>query len=67
MALPPLPMAERVQVARALAARHGHRLAEVADWRSLLAYSQGNPLTLTVLVGQALREGLRTAAQVEGS
>jgi tetratricopeptide (TPR) repeat protein len=67
VALPPMPMAERVQLARAVAAkRPGHQLDEVEDWRPLLAYSRGNPLTLTVLVGQALREGLRTREQVEG-
>jgi tetratricopeptide (TPR) repeat protein len=64
--LPAMPMGERVQLARALAAKQGHRLGEVEDWRPLLAYSQGNPLTVTVLVGQALREGLRTRPQVEG-
>jgi CHAT domain len=63
--LPAMPMGERVQLARAIAAKWGHRLGEVEDWRPLLAYSQGNPLTVTMLVGQALREGLRTRAQVE--
>ncbi len=60
-----MPMAERVQLARALAARHGHTLDEVGDWQPLLEFTQGNPLTVTVLVGQALREGLRTREQVE--
>jgi tetratricopeptide (TPR) repeat protein len=63
--LPVMPMAERVQLARAVAAKQGHRLGEVEDWRPLLSYSQGNPLTVTVLVGQALRDGLRTRTQVE--
>jgi tetratricopeptide (TPR) repeat protein len=63
--LPAMPMAERIQLARALAARQGHRLGEVEDWRPLLAYSQGNPLTVTVLVGQALRDNLRSREQVE--
>jgi tetratricopeptide (TPR) repeat protein len=66
VALPPMPMAERVQLARAIAGKYGRRLADVEDWRPLLAYTQGNPLTITVLVGQALREGLRTRDQVEG-
>jgi tetratricopeptide (TPR) repeat protein len=35
-----------------------------ATWRPLLVYSGGNPLTLTVVVGQALRDGLRTAQQI---
>ena len=49
---------ERVQLARALAERQGRRLGEVEDWRPLLRFTQGNPLTITVLVGQALRDGL---------
>jgi tetratricopeptide (TPR) repeat protein len=64
--LPAMPMGERVQLVRAVAAKQGHRLSEVEDWRPLLAYSQGNPLTVTVLVGQALRDSIRTREQVEG-
>lgn len=63
--LPPMPMAERLQLARAVAAKHGHRLTDVEDWRPLLEFTQGNPLTITVLVGQALRDGLTTRAQVK--
>src|SRR5215469_4200111 len=63
--LPPMPMRESLQLAGALAARHGHSMAG-ADWRSLLRYAAGNPLTITVLAGQAMREGLTTAEQVEG-
>jgi tetratricopeptide (TPR) repeat protein len=65
VALPPMPMAERVQLARAAAEKHDRQLAEVADWRPLLAYSRGNPLTVTILVGQALRDGLRTRDQIQ--
>jgi hypothetical protein len=64
--LPPMPELERVELARALVAKRGRRLTEVEDWRPLLAFTQGNPLTATVLVGQALREGLRTRAELEG-
>jgi hypothetical protein len=63
--LPAMPMTERVQLARAIADKQGRRLSQVKDWRPLLAYTQGNPLTVTVLVGQALREGIRTPEQVE--
>ncbi|MGH8931390.1 MAG: CHAT domain-containing protein, partial [Egibacteraceae bacterium] len=62
--LPAMPMAERVQLAKAIAAKHGRRLADVADWRPLLEFTAGNPLTITVLVGQALRDGLSTKAEV---
>lgn len=63
--LPAMPMAERVQLARAIAAKHGRRLADVQDWRPLLEFTAGNPLTITMLVGQALRNGLSTKAEVE--
>ena len=62
--LPPMPMQESVQLAAALAARHGASLTG-ADWRPLLRYAAGNPLTITVLVGQALCEGLTDRAAVE--
>jgi tetratricopeptide (TPR) repeat protein len=61
--LPPMPMRESLQLAAALAKRHGQALAGV-DWRPLLRYAAGNPLTVTVLVGQALREDLSTHAAV---
>jgi tetratricopeptide (TPR) repeat protein len=63
--LPPMPMQESLQLAVALAARHGQSLG-TADWRSLLWYAAGNPLTITVLVGQALRAGLATTEAIEG-
>jgi len=63
--VPPMPMTESLQLARALAAKHGRRLTDIEDWRPLLAFAQGNPLTLTVLAGQALREGFKTKEQIE--
>jgi tetratricopeptide (TPR) repeat protein len=63
--LPAMPMLERLQLTEALAGKHGQRLLDLDDWRPLLAYTAGNPLTLTVLVGQALRDGLKSRAPVE--
>ena len=63
--VPPMPMQERVQLARALAARHHTRLHNVDDWMPLLRFTRGNPLTITVLVRQALRSGWKTRAQIE--
>ncbi len=62
--LPPMPMRERLQLAAAIAERHDHPLLEV-DWRPLLRFSAGNPLAITVLMGQALREELTTTEQIE--
>ena len=64
--LPPMPMRESLQLAVALAARHGQNLAG-ADWRPLLRYAAGNPLTITVLVGEALRDGLYTPVRLLGA
>ena len=64
LGLPPMPMRERLQLAAALAERHGQVAAGV-DWRPLLRFSAGNPLTITVLVGQALRDGLTSTAQIQ--
>jgi tetratricopeptide (TPR) repeat protein len=62
--LPPMPVQERVQLARALADKFGKKMTIVEDWMPLLEFTQGNPLTLTVLVGQALRDKLKIKAQV---
>ncbi|MEI7644831.1 MAG: CHAT domain-containing protein [Chloroflexales bacterium] len=62
--LPPMPMHERRQMAEALAAKYNVTLNQ-DDWRPLLVYSGGNPLTLTVAMGQALRDELRTATQIK--
>ncbi len=61
--VPPMPMTERLQLARAIADRRGEKV-EMKDWRPLLRFSGGNPLTLTVLVGQALRDKLSGRAEV---
>ncbi len=63
--VPPMPFMERVQLARALAEKAGRRLNGIEDWQPLLRFTQGNPMTITALVGQALRDGLRTKAQIE--
>ena len=63
--LPRMPMRESAQLATALAVRHGTSLAGV-DWRPLLRYAAGNPLTITVVVGQALRERLAASAAIAG-
>lgn len=63
--VPRMPMTESLQLVRALAESHGRRITDVEDWRPLLYFARGNPMTLTVLAGQALREGLKTKKQIE--
>jgi hypothetical protein len=65
VALPPMPMQERVQLACALAAKHNRRMTDAEDWEPLLAFTQGNPLTIMVLVSQALRNKLKLRWQIE--
>ena len=60
-----MPMRERIQFTQALADRHGRRITDVADWRPLLRYSDGNPLAITVVVGQALREPATSRREIE--
>ena len=63
--MPPMPLQERKQLARALAEKHGWKPNELGVFHPLLVYTQGNPLTITVLVGQAVRDGLRTKQQID--
>jgi tetratricopeptide (TPR) repeat protein len=64
MALPPLAMEDRWKIARGLATARGVSPPEAAAWRPLLEFSQGNPLTLRVLVSQALTQGLRSRTEI---
>jgi hypothetical protein len=59
-----MPMAERVQLAKAITEDRGRRFADVKDWRPLLEFTQGNPLTIAVLVKQALAENLHTEEEI---
>ena len=63
-----MPMLERLQLARAVAARQpggAQAFLEVEDWRPLLGFTQGNPLTITVLTRQALRDHHTSKAQIQ--
>ncbi|EDN68115.1 Tetratricopeptide TPR_2 [Beggiatoa sp. PS] len=62
--VPAMPHTERAQLAKALAEKYNRRTSAMGAWKPLLDFSQGNPLTITVLVGQALRDGLTSEAQV---
>jgi hypothetical protein len=63
--IPPMPMLERLQLAGAIAAHPGKRLADLPDLRDLLRFTGGNPLTILITVGQALRDGIATDRQLE--
>jgi tetratricopeptide (TPR) repeat protein len=65
VSVPPMPMFERTELALSIAEKKGNRMVDVEYWKPLLRYTDGNPLTITVLVGQALRENLSTKDQIE--
>jgi hypothetical protein len=63
--LPPMPMEERGELTIRIAARHGLALRDLMSFAPLLRFSQGNPLTLSFLLNEALREGCRQLEEVE--
>jgi len=65
LTVPPMPMADRLQLAQALAEKRGQRITDIGAWRPLLRFTDGNPLTITVLIGQALREGWGTKKAIQ--
>ncbi len=50
IAIPGMPVQERVQLARALADKHQKPFTEVEDWLPLLRFTGGNPLTAAAAV-----------------
>ncbi len=63
--LPPMPMSERGDLTIRITGDAGMALRELASFAPMLKLSQGNPLTLTFLLTEALREGLRRPAEVK--
>jgi hypothetical protein len=60
-----MPDQERVQLARALARRLGSPIRRLDAWRPLLQYTRGNPLTIKVVVGEAIRLRLTEPEEFE--
>ncbi|MDJ0835941.1 MAG: tetratricopeptide repeat protein [Acidobacteriota bacterium] len=65
IAVGPMPMLERAQLAEALVKKQGGKLKELSLLNPLLEFTQGNPLTITVLVGQAVRDRLTTKREID--
>ena len=63
VAMPRMRNSDAASLARSLAKSLGTEKEipreEIADWQPLLDYCHGNPLTLRVIVGQAIKRGLR--------
>jgi tetratricopeptide (TPR) repeat protein len=65
VAVPPMPMQERLQLAGAIADKRGRRLADLPDLTPLLRFTRGNPLTILVTIGEALRAGIDTKDRLD--
>jgi tetratricopeptide (TPR) repeat protein len=65
VALAALDPVERFQLAAAVARGSQGTLGAASDWMPLLDFSGGNPMALTVLIRQALQQGLATRGDIE--
>jgi tetratricopeptide (TPR) repeat protein len=63
--VPRMPMQECLQLAGAIVTRRGKRLADLPDLSPLLKFTRGNPLTVLVAVGEALRAGVNTKTRLD--
>jgi tetratricopeptide (TPR) repeat protein len=62
--MPRMRNSDAANLARSLGSEQRITRKEIADWQPLLDYCHGNPLTLRVIVGQAIRMGLRGKTQI---
>jgi len=65
IAMPRMRRSDAAALARSLGSEGQIPREAVADWQPLLDYCQGNPLTLRVLAGQAIRMGLGSKPAIE--
>ena len=63
--MPRMTNGDAAKLARGLGSERQIARDGIADWQPLLDYCRGNPLTLRVIVGQAIRMGLRGKQQIE--
>ncbi len=65
VAMPRMTAADAAGLAVEIGAERQLDRRQIAHWQPLLAYCAGNPLTLRVLVSQAIKENRCTADQIE--
>lgn len=58
VAMPRMKSGDAASLARSLGSERKIAREEIGDWQPLLDYCNGNPLTLRVIVGQAIQMGL---------
>ena len=56
----PMNILESAELSRNIAKRHGTKLDDMANWMPLFGFAQGNPLTIIVVVNQAINQGFKT-------
>lgn len=64
IAMPRMSRADAALLAQALGRERGLDRRALGHWGPLLDYCAGNPLTLRVIVGQAVRQGLASGEQI---
>ncbi len=62
--MPRMRNSDAARLALKLGEERSLKRSEIADWQPLLDYCAGNPLTLRVLVGQAVKAGLQGRQQI---
>lgn len=63
--MPRMSATDAASLALTLGEKHGLSRTEIADWQPLLDYCAGNPLSLRIIVGQAVSMRLRGKGQIE--
>lgn len=63
--MPGMKNSDAANLARSLGSEQQITRSDIAEWQPLLDYCHGNPLTLRVIVGQAIRRRLRGKTQIE--
>ncbi|MGP4050251.1 CHAT domain-containing protein [Streptomyces sp. 2A115] len=66
VALDPMPLMERLQLARAVARSLGADFGGAAKWLDFLRYTQGNPFTIITVLSQALKSDSLTKEDIDG-
>lgn len=64
IAMPRMSRSDAARLAQQLGAERKLTRSEINSWQPLLDYCAGNPLTLRVIAGQAVRMGLRGEDQI---
>jgi hypothetical protein len=65
ISIPPLALPDGAKLARRVAATRKHDITNIRDWLPVLEFAGGNPLTIQILVRQAVHCGVRDAGAIQ--